>query len=395
MKKNSNDFPLQLALSASETLTETIDCLTQHISLDAKGACDAESLFQILVRAASKGDTIEQTARELEEAPSGNDIRYHLGKINDFASLEKELNGALKSQLPKGLKKKPQALAIDINLIPYYGKPSPEEAPYIYRSKAKNGTCSFYAYATIYVIKKGKRVTLAIRGVRWADTKVALITYLLAELSELKIRVKKLYLDREFFTRAVISWLLALDLPFILPAIKRGKTGGIKQFLQGRKSYKTHHTMKDAEGKSVTFEVWIVCRYQKGTRGKKGVEYLVYVVHKVKTSFGYIREDYRKRFGIESSYRLKNLARIKTTTKKPNLRLLFVGLSFLLVNIWVNFLWRRISLPRRGGRLIYRHKFPFPQMLSFLRQAVDKVFQVVDAIYIPSDATSINSDNTT
>ena len=170
MKKNLNDFPPQLALTASETLTETIDCLTQHISLDAQGACDTESLFQILVRAASKGDTIEQTARELEEAPGGNDIRYHLGKINDFASLEKELNCALKSQLPKGLKKKRQALAIDINLIPYYGKPSSEEAPYIYRSKAKNGTCSFYAYATIYVIKKGKRVTLAIRGVRWADT---------------------------------------------------------------------------------------------------------------------------------------------------------------------------------------------------------------------------------
>ncbi len=33
--------------------------------------------------------------------------------------------------------------------------------------------------------KKGKRVTLAIRGVRWLDTKVAIITYLLAELSTL------------------------------------------------------------------------------------------------------------------------------------------------------------------------------------------------------------------
>lgn len=28
------------------------------------------------------------------------------------------------------------------------------------QSKAKNGTCSFYAYATLYVIKKNKRVTL-------------------------------------------------------------------------------------------------------------------------------------------------------------------------------------------------------------------------------------------
>ncbi len=90
-------------------------------------------------------------------------------------------------------------LAIDLNLIPYYGKPKDFEQPYIYRSKAKDGTCSFYAYATLYTIKKGKRVTLAIRGVRWQDTKVCILTYLLAELSSLKIKVKRLYLDREFF----------------------------------------------------------------------------------------------------------------------------------------------------------------------------------------------------
>ena len=395
MKPKLDDFPVKLALSAQETLAETIVCLTSHISLNTKGACDSNSLFQILLRAASKGDTIEQTALELKEAPCSNNIRYHLGKINNFNHLEKELNLSLRSQLPKGLKKKRQAIAIDLNLIPYYGEASPEEAPYIYRSKAKNGTCSFYAYATLYLIKKGKRVTLAIRGVRWVDTKVAILTYLLAELSALKIGVKKLYLDREFFSVAVIGWLMALDIPFIMPAVKRGKIGGINQFLKGRKSHQTRHTMSQGKDKSVSFDVWIVCRYQKGKRAKRGVEYLVYVVHKVKTSLAYIRENYRKRFGVETSYRLKNLCRIKTTTKKPTLRLLFVGISFLLVNIWVNLLWRRISRPRRGGRLIYRDKFPLKQMLSFLRLEIDKIFQVVEAIYIPLDDTSITLPQTT
>ena len=31
-----------------------------------------------------------------------------------------------------------------------YGQPTPEEEPYIYRSQAKDGTCAFYAYATLY-----------------------------------------------------------------------------------------------------------------------------------------------------------------------------------------------------------------------------------------------------
>jgi IS4 transposase len=95
----------------------------------------------------------------------------------------------------------------------------------------------------------------------------------------------------------------------------------------------------------------------------------VYVTYKITTNLSHIHQCYRQRFGIESSYRLKNSCRIRTTTKKPNLRLLFVGISFLLVNIWVNLLWRKISKPRRGGRLIYRQIFPLKQMLSFLSQA--------------------------
>jgi putative transposase len=115
-----------------------------------------------------------------------------------------------------------------------------------------------------------------------------------------------------------------------------------------------------------------------------------------------IHDDYRRRFGIESSYRIKNLCRIKTadpagfeiqqecggafrtTNKNPIIRLLFIGVSFILVNIWVNLLWRKVSSPRRGGRLIHRELFTFKQMLSFLRQAIDKLYQVIDAIYLPS-----------
>ena len=96
------------------------------------------------MRAASCEATIEQTAKELKNVPLSNNIRYHLKKIKDFKQLEAEINLALKSQISKGLKKKKQTLALDLNLIPYYGQPSAEETAFIYRSQAKNGTFSFY-----------------------------------------------------------------------------------------------------------------------------------------------------------------------------------------------------------------------------------------------------------
>ncbi len=48
-----------------------------------------------------------------------------------------------------------------------------------------------------------------------------------------------------------------------------------------------------------------------------------------------IREIYRKRFGIETSYRQMHEARIKTCTRNPALRLLFVGIALVLRNVWV------------------------------------------------------------
>lgn len=374
----------QILLTESETLPTTIDCLIQHIPLETQGGFTASDLYQILVRAASNCDSIENTAKMLKNSSCGRNIRHHLDKINDFDTLESQVNLALQSQVLPRIKKRKLKLAIDLNLIPYYGEPSDSEKPYIYRSQAKQGTCSFYAYATLYLIKKGKRLTLAIRGIRNTDTTVAIITYLLALGSLLKIDFKTLYLDRGFFSIAVIRWLQALKIPFIMPAIIRGKTGGIKQFIQGNKSYKTTYTMGQDQNNCVTFDLWIVCKYKKGKRNQHGIEYFAYVVYLPSIKLDYIHTAYRQRFGIETSYRIKNICRLKTPNKKPVIRLLFIGISFLLVNIWVNLLWRKVCFPRRGGRLIYRELFTFQQMLSFLRQAVDKIYQVVDTIYLPS-----------
>ena len=297
-RSESTEEPI---LTDSETLDQVIECLVENLSIETQGVCEQKTLFEILIHAATSGDSIENTAKLLKNVPTANDIRYHLNKINNFEELETQINLALKSRIPLGLKKGCLKITIDLNLICYYGKPTSEESAYIYLSQAKAGTHSFYAYATLYVITKNKRVTLAIRGVRQLDTSVALITYLLAELDSLKINVKNLYLDRGFFNTPVIRWLQALDIPFLMPAIKTEKKGGIKQFLKGRKSYKTTYTITRDKDDSVTFDLWIICKYRKGKHNQRGVQYFVYVAHKVKTNLDYIYQDYRKRFGIETS----------------------------------------------------------------------------------------------
>ncbi|MFN6535638.1 MAG: hypothetical protein RM021_004615 [Nostoc sp. EkiNYC01] len=136
----------ELAITDSETLEEVIECLVENFSIETQGICDQQTLFEILIHAASSGDSIENTAKLLKNVPTANDIRYHLNKINNFEELETRINQALKSRIPLGLKKGCLKIAIDLNLICYYGKPTFLELPYIYKSEAKSGTHSFYAY---------------------------------------------------------------------------------------------------------------------------------------------------------------------------------------------------------------------------------------------------------
>jgi len=371
-------------LTDSKTLNEVVECLTENIPIKAQGKCKQKNIFELLIRAATQRDSIENTSKVLKNVPTSNDIRYHLEKYSDLNSLESDLNTALQSRLPDGIRQGKQKIAIDFNLIPYYGEPSPAEAPFIYRSKAKSGTCSFYAYATVYVIKKNKRVTLAIKAVRRQDTLVAIITYLLALVEPIQLKIERLYLDREFFCVPVIRWLQALDVPFEMPAIIRGKQGGTRQLIRGRRSYKTSYTLNSDKYGSVTFQVWIICTYKNGKRRAHGREFFIYVVYKIQLSLQLIHDDYRLRFGIESSYRMKNQCRIKTTIKNPIIRFLFVALSFLIINVWIYLVWHYLSRLKRTSLQVFSHLFTLKQMLEFLRQAVDRTYGVACEVFLPS-----------
>lgn len=172
----NNNVPV---LTDNQTLEEVISCFEENISLETQGECSRRTIFEILIRAASANDSIENTCKTLEDVPCGNNIRYHLEKYDSMEDLETQLNNAIQSRLPSRIKGSKQRLAVDFNLIPYYGKPTESELPYIIRSQAKSGTCSFYAYATIYVIRKNKRVTVTVTSVRQYDTEVAVITRLI------------------------------------------------------------------------------------------------------------------------------------------------------------------------------------------------------------------------
>ncbi|MEM9155437.1 MAG: hypothetical protein AAGB13_10405 [Cyanobacteria bacterium P01_F01_bin.33] len=114
------------------------------------------------------------------------------------------------------------------------------------------------------------------------------------------------------------------------------------------------------------------------------MQHLLFVVNRLGVALYQLPQHYRTRFGIETSYRLKNQCRIRTTTKNPVLRLLFVALAFILVNLWVWLLWTFVSLTRCGGRRVYPERFRLKTMMEFICQTVERQFPVVQQVYLPS-----------
>lgn len=51
-------------------------------------------------------------------------------------------------------------------------------------------------------------------------------------------------------------------------------------------------------------------------------------------------------------------------------------------NLWVFLKWACVWLPRRGGRVIKHRWFTFLRMLSFLRQAIERVYRLVEEVRV-------------
>ncbi len=64
-------------LTDSKTLKEVVNCLTEHIPITTQGKCSQQTIFEILIRAASQKDSIENTTKVLKNVPTSNDVRYH------------------------------------------------------------------------------------------------------------------------------------------------------------------------------------------------------------------------------------------------------------------------------------------------------------------------------
>jgi hypothetical protein len=360
--------------------------LQQHVPLrDYKRKVTAPTLWAVLLVAAADVTSIHAAWARLDGLPSEETIRQALyAGLPEFAALQRQLNRALAGRLPRTLRRRRQRLAIDLTLIPYHGEPFREEAE-VYRSLAKDGTSHFHAYATAYVVLKGQRFTVALTAVAKGEPLKQVVQRLLQQARSVGVRPRLLLLDRGFYSVEVIRYLQAARLPFLMPVVIRGRKAddprgpsGTRVFAVMKRSGWFEYTIRGGAKRTATVSICVSCRNYCGRWKRHGRQALVYACWGVSgRSCAWVRETYRTRFGIESSYRQMNQARGRTSTRRPELRLLYAGLALVLRNEWVWLHFEVLSTPRRGGRAIRLERLRLRELLHWLIQVIEETYGTI------------------
>jgi hypothetical protein len=373
-----------IRLTDQQTLHDTMIVGQQHIPLTANGyRCQTTDLWRLLLAAAARRATLEAACADLERAPDANTVRGYLTEQLSPAGipdLEQQWNDLLQTLIPDWLRGRAHEIAVDFHDEPYYGRDDPDDHDtWVCRGEARAGTTRFYRCATAYLMLHDMRLTLAVVFVKPKMDKVVILKRLLNAVRAAQLGIKCLYADKGFCCIQVLRYLSRRHIAAIVAMPMRGKQAGSRALCRGPKSYRTTYTLQSAEHGKLTVAVAVVRTFQRRRSGRRQLRWLLYVVLGVGGPLVRVRVRYRRRFGIETGYRLMEQVRARTTSPNPALRFLLMGVALLIVNMWIRLHWLFLRLPGRGARRVAGWRFRLDRMTRFLVHAIERFYGVVTA----------------
>lgn len=374
-------------LSAEDVRVVSEELLKKHLSLDVDGyKLTTGMALNVLMKAAIEQRSIESVCADLAGVVDSNTLREALNReltATDLRKHEAQFNEALADCIPAAMPRRGLEMAVDFHDEPFYGK-SEELRKYTVRGEAHDGTTYFWRIATLYVIWRGVRLTLALSYVLPDDTTLTVLQRLLERRATLGFAPKVLYLDKGFASTAIIRYLQdEVRLPTIIACPIRGKTGGTRALCRGRKSYRTTYTFSD--GTSAPLAVVATFKRQRAT-GRMKRTWLIFIVIHLDWAARKVQQRYRRRFGIEATYRQLGQLRAHTNSRNPALRFFLLALALLLIDLWVFLRCLATRATGPGPFRLEENRFRLARFVAFLRRAIEQAYGTIMSIPIYASA---------
>ena len=369
----------QYELKAEDIRAYTLQTMREHIEMPAAGyTCTTDMIFDVLMKASVECSSLEAVCADLEQVADSNTVREYINKalpVKELREQERQVNQALAHCIPTRMVRKAIETAIDFHDEPFYGKQESTRAVTC-NGQAKKGTTHFVRIATVYVIWRQVRLTLAVHYVLPGETVLEVLKILLKRLKRLDFEAKILYLDKGFAATPIVNYLTHHHQPAIIANPIRGKKGGTRALCRGRSSYITDYTFTDGTQATVVMKASLV----PNKTGKLRRKWLSFIVILLGWSPDKVYQSYRRRFGVECSYRLLRRVRATTTSRNPALRFFLLGIGLILTNAWVFLRWEFARLLAPGPRRVDETRLRLYRFGRLLIRSIEELYGTVTAI---------------
>jgi putative transposase len=256
--------------------------------------------------------------------PNADTVLYHLKKFSETELLdihESISDNILTLAKKKGILDKKVDVAIDATEDLYYGN---KNDLMVVGTKPQKGTSRAFRYATLTIVEPGCRFTIKVIPMGKSTTKREVVHNLL-EYAKKRIKIGNVFLDRGFYQADVISVLNEMDLNFVMPAVLHKKA---IRMMHGREPPKILPIEIGSWGK--TSKAKLVIILDKNMEKRAFITNIDLDLKRTRV----LDHLYSKRWGIETSYRVKKEFRPKTTSKNYIIRLFYFLFSVCLYNLW-------------------------------------------------------------
>jgi hypothetical protein len=273
----------------------------------------------------------------------------------------------------KGTFKKPILAAVDLSDDPYYG----EFTNKICQGKYERGTCQFYRHASLHVVEAGKRATIYTTMVTPFDDHESITEHLVLAARSRGIRIGLLLVDRGFNGAEVVNKLKVLRQPFLMPAQKhKNVKKAIEDYDRKLTSAVIDFPIVGAQKRKARCRLFVVMKKDATPIESVTDRYIVFFtnlsVERVILVYDRLPKDYRKRWGIETGFRVQDNVQAKTTSKSYTVRVAYVMLSTFLYNIWV---LGNVVLAKELRVGLQKPRIKFSQLAHYFRRVIEQPYK--------------------
>jgi hypothetical protein len=366
-------------LKAEDVRAYALKILKKHLRIEANGySCKTDMIYDVLMKASAECSSLEAVCADLEEVADSNTLREYVNQAlpsDELSTQEEQANRALAECIPESMAHQGIEIAIDYHDEPFYGKQEAMRAVTC-SGQAKKGTTHFVRIATAYVIWRQVRLTLAVHYVLPNEEALEVLKILLQRLKKLGFSAKVLYMDKGFAATPIVEHLKTEKQPAIIANPIRGKTGGTRALCHGRSSYTTAYSFTNGTSATIAMKASLVpdktCKLRR--------KWLSFLIILLDWSPDKIYQEYRRRFGVECSYRILRRLRATTTSRNPVLRFFLLSLGLILTNVWVLLRWEFARLLATGPRRVDEKLFRLHRFSKLLIRSIEKLYGTISAI---------------